>query len=163
MRRAIEPALQRGELLEGGPLDLDALREDAVGLAVAAGLVERGGDRAEDHAARLRDALAEPRDRTLPGALGLVEAAERQQRLDLDHHGHRQQVGVRVAAAGQQLDRPLGVLERLAGAAGAQPHLGARAAEDGEREAVVRRSDSAAAIASPICASAPSRSPCSIV
>ena len=93
------------------------------GLLGPAGLAQRDGDGAEDHAAGLRHAFAEPFDGALAGALGLVEAPEREQRLHLDHDGHGEQVRIRVAAAGEEVDGLLGVGERLLGATGAEPDL----------------------------------------
>ena len=137
--RAFEAALQARELLERAALDLGAGGEHAVGLLGPAGLAQGGGDGREDHAARLRHALAEPVDGAPAGALRLVEAPEREQRLHVDHDGHGEQVRVGISARQQQVDRAFGVRERVVGAPGAQPDLGSGAAEDGEREAVVRR------------------------
>jgi hypothetical protein len=101
--------------------------------------VQRLGDGAEDHAAGLRDALAQALDRALAGPLGLVEAAEREQRLDLDDDAHGEQVRVRLADGSEQLDGVTGVGVAVLGAPLAQADLGSRHMEDGGGEAVAGR------------------------
>ena len=71
--RALEPELQLGQLAHRGALDLDAALQHVVGLLGAAGLAQGGSDRAQDHAARLRHAVAEPLERVLAGGEHVVD------------------------------------------------------------------------------------------
>ena len=134
---ALEAELELGELAHRLALELGASQERVVGLLGAAGVAQGGRDGAEDHRARLRDTVAEPVDRSLPGVARLFEAAERDQRVDLDEHAHAEQVRVRVAGGAEVGDGELGVGERLLGAAAAHAHLGAGAVQDAECEAIV--------------------------
>ena len=82
-RRALEVDAQLGELAQALALELGAAAERVVGVLDAAGLAQRGGDRAEDEAARVRDLVAEALERALAGAPRVVEPVQRGQRLHL--------------------------------------------------------------------------------
>ena len=116
---ALEAELELGQLAHRGALDLDAAQQHVVGVLGPAGVAQRGRDRPEDHAARLRHAVAEPLQRLLARGEHVVDAVQRGQHLDLDEHGHAEQVGVGLALGDQQRDRPLGVGEGVVGALGA--------------------------------------------
>ena len=132
--RALEAHAQLGEVLQALALGGDAAVQHLVGLFELPGVMQRVGQRAEHDAARVREMLAEAVERVLAGHAGVVEPPERRQRLDLRADGDAEDVRVRVRLRAQVGERALGVGQRVVGAAGEQPDVGAGRVQDPERE-----------------------------
>ena len=134
--RALEVHAQLGELAQAFALELDAAAEGVVGVLHVAGLAQRGGDRAQDEAAGVRDLVAEALERALACVPCVVETVQRGERLDLGADGHAEDVRVGLTVLDQRGQGLLGVRQGLDGAGGEQPDVGAGRVQDADQEAV---------------------------
>ena len=134
--RPLEAELELGDLGEGLALELRGAKQRFVCLLEPSGLAQRRGDRAEDHAAGVRQVLAEPVERGLPRLLRVIEMAERHARLHLRPHAGAEHVRVRLTLLTEQGQRALGVGQGSVRVALAQLDVGARGVHHRQRKAI---------------------------
>ncbi len=107
-----------------------------VGLLDTPRLAQAGRERGEDQATGLGDPVPQPLQRSLADAARVVEPAECHPCLHVGAHRRAEHVRVGLLRGGQQLERELGVGERLLGPSQEQPQVGAGGVDHAQREAV---------------------------